>query len=74
MLRKVLITAALTTAFVAPAFAATTYYIEQSAKTHKCYVTAHKPNGKTLTQVGTDTYTTKSAALKAMKSAAACKA
>ncbi len=74
MLRKVLITAALVTAFVAPAFAATTYYVEQSAKTHKCSVTSHKPNGKAFTMIGKDTYKTKSAATAAMKAATECKA
>ena len=74
MLRKVLITAALATSFVAPAFAATTYYVEQSASTHKCSVTTHKPNGKTFTMVGTDTYKTKADATTAMKADAACKA
>ena len=74
MLRKVIVAAALTTALVAPAFAATTYYVEQSAKTHKCSVTAHKPNGKTFSMVGKDTYKTKSAATAAMKADAACKA
>ncbi len=74
MLRKVIVAAALTTALVAPAFAATTYYVEQSVKTHKCLVTSHKPNGKTFTMIGTNSYTTKSAATTAMKADAACKA
>ncbi len=74
MLRKVIVAAALTTALVAPAFAATTYYVEQSVKTHKCSVTSHKPNGKTFTMIGKDTYKTKADAEKAMKADAACKA
>ena len=74
MLRKIVVAAALTTALVAPAFAATTYYVEQNAKTHKCSVTSHKPNGKTFMMIGKDTYKTKSAADKAMKAAAECKA
>ena len=74
MLRKIVVAAALTSALVAPAFAATTYYVEQSAKTHKCSVTAHKPDGKTFTQIGTDTYKTKADASKAMAAATECKA
>ena len=74
MIRKVIVAAALTTVLVAPAFAATTYYVEQSAKTHKCSVTTHKPNGKTFTMVGKDTFKTKAAAETAMKADAACKA
>ncbi len=74
MLRKIVVAAALTPSFVAPAFAATTYYVEQSAKTHKCSVTSHKPDGKKFSMIGTDTYKTKSAATTAMKADAACKA
>ncbi len=74
MLRKILVASALTVTLVAPAFAATTYYVEQSAKTHKCSVTSHKPNGKSFLMIGTDSYKTKSAATAAMKADAACKA
>ena len=73
MLRKLVAAAALTTVLVAPAFAATTYYVEQSVKTHKCSVTSHKPNGKTFSMVGTDTFKTKAAATTAMNADAACK-
>ena len=59
MYRKLLLTAALATAFVAPAFAAApAWYVEQSAKTHKCAVTEKKPNGKTEMEVGTVDYKT----------------
>ncbi len=74
MFRKIVVAAALTTALVAPAFAATTYYVEQNPTTHKCAVTSHKPDGKTFTQIGTDTYKTKADADKAMAAATACKA
>ena len=75
MYRKLVLTAALATAFVAPAFAAApAWYVEQSAKTHKCAVTEKKPNGKTEMEVGTVDYKTKSAAETAMKAAAECKA
>ena len=74
MFRKIVVAAALTTALVAPAFAATTYYVEQSTTTHKCSVTSHKPDGKKFTMVGTDTYKTKTDATTAMKADTACKA
>ncbi len=73
MLRKIVVAAALTTVLVAPALAATTYYVEQNAKSHKCSVTSHKPDGKKFTMIGTDTYKTKADASKAMKAAAECK-
>jgi hypothetical protein len=73
MLRKIVVAAALTAAFVVPAFAATTYYVEQSVKTKTCSVTTHKPDGKAFTMVGTDTYKTKADATKAMDAAAECK-
>jgi hypothetical protein len=74
MIRKLLVTAALAASFAAPAFAATTYYVAQNAKTHKCSVTVHKPNGKTSMMVGTATFKTKAAATKALKADAVCKA
>jgi hypothetical protein len=74
MFRKIVVAAALTTALVAPAFAATSYYVEQSVKTQKCSVTSHKPNGKTFKMIGADTYKTKAAATTAMKADAECKA
>ena len=60
-MRKYFITAALIASFAAPAFAATTYYVAENAKTKKCSVTTKKPDGKTYLMVGTpDTYTKKS--------------
>jgi hypothetical protein len=73
MLRKIVVAAALTTVLVAPAFAATTYYVEQNAKSHKCSVTSHKPDGKSFMMIGTDTYKTKTAATTALKAAPECK-
>lgn len=62
-------------AFAAPAIAAThTYYVAKVVKTKKCEVTSHKPNGKTVMMIGKGTYKTVSAAKKAMKAAAECKA
>jgi hypothetical protein len=64
---------AIAIAVAAPASAAT-YYVAQSAKTKHCLVTMRKPNGKTMTQVGTDTYSTRKDATAAMKAATECKA
>jgi hypothetical protein len=74
MIRKFLVTAALAASFVAPAYAATTYYVAQSASTHKCSVTTKKPDGTKVMMIGTGTYKTKTAATAAMKAASACSA
>ena len=74
MFRKVLVATAIVAAFAIPAFAATkAYYVEQSVKSHKCYVTSHVPNGKTMKEIGTTSYPTKAKALAAMKAAPECK-
>ena len=86
MFHRTLVAAAVVAAFAIPAVAATTtttktvkktsaatYYVEQSAKTHRCYVVAHKPNGKTMMEVGTSSYPTRAKAMAAMKAATACK-
>ena len=59
------------TALALPASAAT-YYVAQSSKTKHCMVTARKPNGTSMTQVGGDTYTTRKDATTAMKAASDC--
>ena len=74
MYRKYLLAAALAAAFVAPAFAATTYYVTQDAKTHKCAVVDKQPDGKTMIMVGKAGYASKADADKAMKAAPECKA
>jgi fructose-specific phosphotransferase system IIC component len=75
MYRKTLVAAAVMAALTVPALAAAkTYYIEQSAKTHRCYVTSKKPNGKTMSMVGKTTYPTLAKAYAARKAAAVCKA
>ena len=58
-------------AIAAPASAAT-YYVAQSAKTKHCVVTTKKPDGTTMTQVGSDTYTSRKDASAAMKTATGC--
>ncbi len=74
MIRKLLISGILAAAFVAPAYAATTYYVAQNAKTHKCEVSVKKPDGKTWMMQGAAGYSTKAAATAAMKADTACSA
>jgi hypothetical protein len=62
-----------TTSTKAKTTSAASFYVEQSAKTHRCYVVAHKPNGKTMMEIGTTSYPTRTKAMAAMKAATACK-
>jgi hypothetical protein len=77
MVRKYLVTAALIAAFAVPATAATmkanVYYAEQSVKTQACYVVTFKPNGKTATMIGTDSFKTFALAAAAVKADTSCK-
>jgi hypothetical protein len=59
---------------VTPAFAAATYYVAQNNSTHKCSIVSKKPDGKTLTMLGTEAFKTKSAAESALKGMTECKA
>jgi len=70
-MKKYLIAGLLVAGMVSPAFAAE-FFVAQSASTHKCSVTAKKPDGKAMMLV--DTYKSKPAAMKAMKGMAECKA
>ena len=79
MLRRYLVSAALIAAIAMPAAAfaaakAKTYYAEQSVKTQYCYVVTWKPDGKTATQIGTDSFDSFSKAWAAIKADTACKA
>lgn len=78
MVRRTLLTAALLAAFAVPALArppkAKTYYAEQSVKTQACYVVSWKPNGKTATVIGTDSYPSMGKAAAAIKADTNCKA
>jgi hypothetical protein len=73
MYRKYLLAGALVVTFAAPSFAATTFYVQQDAKTQKCSVATTKPDGTKLVMVGKVTYTTQAAADAAMKAAKECK-
>ena len=75
MLHKYIVAAAVAVAFTMPAVAATkakAYYAEQSVKTKACYVVASKPNGKTATQIGTDSFKTLKDAEAAIKADKDC--
>ena len=73
MYRKYLLAAALVAAFAVPSFAATSYYVAQDAKTHKCSVVTTKPDGTAMMMIGTAAYPTEAAATTAMKAAKECK-
>ena len=73
MIRRYLLTGLMVAAFIAPAAAATEYYVVKGATTKKCSVVSKKPDGKTMMMVGTDMYKSKADATKAMKVAADCK-
>src|SRR5258706_6157619 len=72
MWKPLVLSVAIATAIVAPAFA-TTYYVAQNIKTMNCIVTPTKPNGTTYTMVGTMTFTAVAAAMKDMRAEDACK-
>ena len=59
--------------FTAPAFAAE-YYVAQNSSTHKCSIVAKKPDGKTLTMLGSEGFKTRSAAEGALKGMSECRA
>jgi hypothetical protein len=60
--------------FVTPAFAAAQFYVAQNNSTHKCSIVSHKPDGKTLTMLGSEPFKSKSAAESALKGMTECKA
>lgn len=73
---KLLIVAGITTAFLAPAFAANSYYVVQDSTTKKCTVVHEKPTTTTSMVVGPTgkVYTTESEAEAAMKTITVCEA
>lgn len=64
--------AAVTAIAMASPVAARTYYIAYNNKVRHCLVTTKKPIGKTSSQVGTNTYSSRQDAIAAMKTAADC--
>jgi hypothetical protein len=73
VMKKYVFAGLLVAGFVTPAFAAE-YYVAQNNSTHKCSIVSKKPDGKTLTMLGTDGFKTKSAAESALKGMTECKA
>jgi opacity protein-like surface antigen len=72
-MKKYAIAALLIAGLATPALAAQ-FYVAQNASNHKCSIVSQKPNGKSLTLVGSDGYKTRAAAEAAMKSLYECKA
>jgi hypothetical protein len=72
-MQKYLIAGLLVAGMTSPAFAAQ-YYVAQNATTHKCSVTAKKPDGKSLRLISNETFKSKPDARKAMKGMSECKA
>ena len=55
-----------------PALAAE-YYVAKNLSSHKCSIVTHKPDGKSMTMLGSDAFQTKSAAQQALKGMTGCK-
>jgi len=61
------------TAKETPKASGKTYYAEQSVKTQVCYVVTKKPDGKTATMIGTDSFPSFAKAAAAIKADKTCK-
>lgn len=72
-MKKYAIAALLVAGLATPALAAQ-FYVAQNTSSHKCSIVSQKPDGKSLTQVGSDGYKTRAAAETAMKGMSQCKA
>jgi hypothetical protein len=72
-MRKYLLAALIAAGLASPALAAE-YYVAQNNATHKCSIVSHKPDGKTLTMLGTQGFKSRAEAETAMKGMSACKA
>jgi hypothetical protein len=72
-MKKYVIAGLLIAGMATPALAAE-YYVAQNASSHKCSIVSHKPDGKTLTMLGSDGFKTKSEAQNALKGMSECKA
>jgi|SwirhisoilCB1_FD_contig_81_617171_length_488_multi_11_in_0_out_0_1 hypothetical protein len=73
-MKKYAIAVLIVAGFAAPALAASNYFVAQNSTTHKCSVVDRKPDGKSLIQISTSSYKSKSDAMKAMKDLSECKA
>jgi hypothetical protein len=72
-MKKYAIAALLIAGLATPALAAE-YFVAQNTNSHKCSIVSKKPDGRTLTMVGSEGYKTRAAAESAMKSLSECKA
>ena len=72
-MKKYVIAGLLIAGMATPALAAE-YYVAQNASSHKCSIVSHKPDGKSLTMLGSDGFKTRSAAESALKGMSECKA
>jgi len=70
-MKKYLIAGLLISGMATPALASE-YYVAQHSSSHKCSIVSKKPNGKTLTMLGSEGFKTKSAARSALKGMSAC--
>jgi hypothetical protein len=73
-MKKTLIAVLLIAGLATPALAAGQYFVAQSNSSHKCSVVARKPDGKTMTMLGTAGFKTKAEAQAALKGMSECKA
>jgi len=71
MKKKYLIAGLLIAGMATPALAGE-YYVAQSSSNHKCSIVSKKPNGKTLTMLGSEGFKKKSEARSAMKGMSDC--
>jgi len=72
-MKKYVIAGLLVAGLTTPALAAQ-YYVAQNTSSHKCSIVSHKPDGKSLTMLGSDGFKTRSAAENALKGMSECKA
>ena len=72
-MKKYVIAGLLIAGMATPALAAE-YYVAQNASSHKCSIVSHKPDGKSLTMLGSEGFKTRSAAESALKGMSECKA
>lgn len=72
-MKKYAIAVLLVAGLATPALAAQ-FYVAQSTSNHKCSIVSKRPDGKSLTQLGTAGYQSKAAAEAAMKGITDCRA
>lgn len=73
MIGKVVAAASLVAVFAIPAFAANQYWVAKDPASNRCQIVERKPDGKSLTDVGTKPYANKANAERALKELSACK-